>query len=127
MQYDTFSSFRSKVSAELMAATKARDKLTVGALRVALGAIDNASAVRRTESHLPVSGRSGEVTGRRVGRRDIERVILSEAQERAAAGIEYSRLGQTERADHLKAEATIIRACLKHLRVDDDSNPPEAG
>jgi hypothetical protein len=110
-----FDRIRSAIAGELTAALKARDRVVVGALRAALGVLDNATAVPQTAGHAPVYGASSDVAGRPVTPSEIETLLLSEAQERAAAAVEYRRLEQPERAERLAAEARAIRACLKHL------------
>jgi uncharacterized protein YqeY len=95
---------RAEISRHLTAAVKGRDRVSINALRAALCALDNATAV---------------VARRELARADIEALLLAEAEEHAAAAAEYERLGHAQRADCLRHEAAIIRGTLEHLAAVD--------
>jgi uncharacterized protein len=102
----------------LRVALKSRDRVAVAALRSALAAIENASAV-------PAAGRGGlaieespagpgaaDVARRELTESDMTRIIRSEVADREAAARDYEAAGRTERAAHLRAEADALRAHL---------------
>jgi len=104
-------------------ALKARDIVAVSALRSALGAIDNASAV--PAGPVPVTGATsphfaGAAAG--PGAADTQRrplsdqgaseIVQAEVAERQAAARDYDRAGHPERAARLKREADILTSAL---------------
>jgi len=103
---------RERLAGELRAAMKARDAVAIATLRSLLSAIDNASAVAETSAHVPVFGRSGDVSRRELTIPDIERVLSGEAAERTAAVDDYERRGLREGVDRLRAELGIIMRFL---------------
>jgi uncharacterized protein len=103
----------------LTSALKARDAVAVSALRSALAAIENASAV--DASHVPPSN-SGPIAGAvdGLGAAEVERrpvdvgaVVAAEVQQRREAAREYAALGRPDRADRLHAEADVLAAHLQ--------------
>jgi uncharacterized protein len=104
-------------------ALKARDIVAVSALRSALGAIDNATAV--PAGPVPVTGATsphfaGAAAG--VGAADTERrslsdqeaseIVQAEVAERQADARDYDQAGHPERAARLKREADILTSAL---------------
>jgi uncharacterized protein YqeY len=104
-------------------ALKARDMVAVSALRSALGAIDNASAVPAgpgpvagaTSRHFAgaAEGLSATETERRgVSDQEASAIVRAEVAERQAAARDYDQAGRSERADRLRREADILAAAL---------------
>lgn len=117
---------RAELRRDLTAAMKARDAVTVAALRAALAALDDAGAVP-----VPTAGGDGSpatgsahVAGSAVGlgaaevpRRvlsapEVVEVVQAQADELATAATEYTRLGRHEDARRLAAQADVLRRYL---------------
>jgi len=114
---------RERLRQALGEALKARDSIAVSALRSALGAIDNASAV--PASPAPVAGASsphfaGTAAG--LGAAETERrgltedearaIVRAEVTERQAAAADYERAGNMDRAGRLRREADILASAV---------------
>ncbi len=109
--------------AALPAAMKARDKITVAALRSALAAIENAGAVATPDAPTPLIGNSG-VAGAAIGvgatevaRRDLSEahvteIVRGEIAERQRAAATYEQAGRYDRARALHDEAAVLTAHL---------------
>jgi uncharacterized protein YqeY len=114
---------RERLSAELPAALKRRDRVAVGALRSALAAIGDAEAVPlprvpsppATSEHVAGAvagvGRA-EAPRRALGEGDVAAVVAAEADERERVATEYARLGRDDDAARLREEAAVLRAVL---------------
>lgn len=107
-----------RLRAALRDAMKARDTVATSALRSALSAIDNATAVTPTAA-APESGSgplAGAVTGLGAGeapRRhltevDVRALVEQERDERLAAADDYVRAGRANAAARLRAEADVL-------------------
>ena len=119
----------------LASALKSRDMVAVSALRSALGAIDNASAVpavpapapARAPARAPAPAASasgphiaGAIAG--VGTAETERrhlsddevraIVRAEVAERQAAARDYERAGHADRAGRLRREADVLASAL---------------
>lgn len=123
---------RTRMRAGLTSAMKARDKVTVAALRTALAAFDNAEAVPvpptpNEGSPTPSQGppaTSEHVAGTSVGlgsaetdRRaltvdDLHAVLRGQIDERTAEADTYADHGRADAADRLRREADALRAYL---------------
>lgn len=110
-----FAQVRSAMGRDLTTALKTRERIRVAALRRALNALDNATAAPATAETLPTRETGPEVARRTLTRSSMEAVLLREARECTEAANEYHRLGHGDRAQRLRAEAGIIRGCLKYL------------
>jgi uncharacterized protein YqeY len=106
----------------LTAAMKARDAVAVSALRSALAAIENASAVDATQAPQPDTGPIAgaiaglgacEVARRPLGPEEVRALVAAEVEHRRAAAQEYADLGRTDQAERLRAEADVLAV---HLR-----------
>ena len=105
----------------LIAAMRARDAIAVSALRSALSALGNATAVE-TE----ITPESGEIAGgvAGLGAAEVERRTLTPAEERAIvrAEVDERETAATvvgpERAARLRAEAAVLRALLSAAPPD---------
>jgi len=104
---------------DLVVALKARDSVSVSALRSALAAIENAGAVdssahplRAAESAHVAGAVSGlgtaEVQRRVLGEGEMERLVGAEAEERQSVAGDLERAGHHERAARLRAEADVL-------------------
>jgi uncharacterized protein len=113
---------RQRLRESLKAALSARDSITLAALRSALGALDNAEAVDQSHSPPRTGGIVGdvrlgvgaaEVARRELSTQDAIEVVRAEVRERAAAAVEYARLGRAEQASRLTAEAAALQSILE--------------
>jgi uncharacterized protein len=116
-------------------ALKSRDMVAVSALRSALGAIDNATAVpagaavpavpAADAGPAPAASASSphfagaaaglgaaEAERRRLSDDDVSAIVRAEVAERQAAAREYERAGHVDRAERLRREADILAAAL---------------
>jgi uncharacterized protein len=106
---------RTNLRRDLTAAIKDRDRVAISALRSALAAIENSEAPE-VDDRAPVVPTAGlgstEVERRRLTDADVRAIVEAEVRQRAAAAEEYDRLGRTEAATRLRAEADVLR---RHL------------
>ena len=113
--YGSIRSVEDDLRLALTAAIKARDRVAVSALRSALGALGNATAVE-TEITPEAGAIAGGVTG--VGAAEVERRALTPDEERAIVQAEIDEreaaatLVVPEAAVRLRAEAAVLRARL---------------
>ena len=118
MSEDAALALTERLRADLKLAMRARDADETRVVRALLGAIDNAQAVPLDPTRKPADSAvfgdgSNEVARRVLGADDIEALLAREIEERAAAAADMERLGQTERAAMLRAEAAIVqRYCV---------------
>ncbi|MFI5609612.1 GatB/YqeY domain-containing protein [Amycolatopsis sp. NPDC051903] len=117
---------RASLRAGLTTALKNRDRVATTALRSALAAIDNAEAVPVDQ---PLSTAAGDehVVGAALGvgaaetaRReltdtDVRAIVAHEVRERTTAADKYERLGRTDAAERLRAEAVVLKQHLEPL------------
>lgn len=107
----------------LPAALKARDEVTVSALRSTLAAIENAEAVATSGTPTPVIGTGGvvgaasgvgatEVARRELSDREVALIVRSEITERQGAAAVYEPAGHTDHARRLRAEAAVLSKYL---------------
>lgn len=116
------SPLRQRLEAALREALRARDIIARSALRSALSAIDNASAVPPGQApagatSLHVAGAAaglgaGEAERRRLTEADIENVVRAEVAERQAAAQHYDHAGQGDHAGRLRREADVLQSVL---------------
>ncbi|CAM3375401.1 GatB/YqeY domain-containing protein [Occultella aeris] len=118
---------RATMRRDLLVALKARDRVTVAALRSALAAIDNAEAVevptgREGEPEYPGDGPTiagsavglgaAETTRRDLSEADIAAIVAREVRERTDAALEYEAAGRTEGSARLREEAQVLSRYL---------------
>jgi uncharacterized protein len=109
-------SLRERLRTALPAAMKARDRTAVSVLRSTLSAIDNAEAVDRpagADRGLAIEQSAVGVGAMEVARRDLSeddvgRIVRAEIAERESAAEGYERSGRADRAEQLRAEATVL-------------------
>ena len=108
-----------RLRGDLTAALKARDSVTVAALRSALTALDNAGAVEapasRVEGTEHVAGAAAGVGSTDIARRvltedDVRAILRSQIEEHARAASEYARIGRDDIAERLQSEAEVLAA-----------------
>jgi uncharacterized protein YqeY len=113
---------RDRLQRALRDALRARDKVAVSALRSALAALDNASAVPPGPEPVAASGPhfagartglgAGEVPRRGLADGEAERLVRAEITEREAAAAGYERAGHDEQARRLRQEAAHLASVL---------------
>ena len=109
---------RTRLTAALRSAMKARDKDAVSVLRSTLAALDNAQAVEADVAVVEgehFAGTAGGLGAGEVPRAALEdaqarAIVAAEAQERRDAADEYERLGRADEASRLRAEADLLAA-----------------
>lgn len=106
---------RAEVSSQLKEAVRARDQVATRALRAALSALDHAGALPLTAAQPAPYGSVGDVPRLDVSYEELKALLLREAEKHSAAAAEYERLGYSERAEHLRREAAIIRGTLERV------------
>ena len=122
---------RSRLRTALRAAMKERDAVAMSALRSALAAIDNASAVPASSQRpaaspsaappsetVPIAGGVAGLGGAEVARcavteEEAAAIAAAEAADRRAAARDYRAAGRADRADRLLSEARAIESALK--------------
>jgi uncharacterized protein len=100
---------------------RARDTVATSALRSALAAIDNASAVPAAPAagaggpHFAgtVAGLgAGEAERRRLTEAEAEQIVRAEVTERQAAARDYDQTGQASQAGRLRQEAQVLLSVI---------------
>lgn len=111
-----------RLRGDLTAALKARDSVTVAALRSALTALDNAGAVEaptsQAEGSEHVAGTTAGVGSTDIARRalsedDVRAILRSQIEEHSRAAKEYVRIGRDDLAERLRGEADVLAAYLR--------------
>lgn len=96
-------------------ALRARDRVTLAAVRAALAAIDNASAVPLTDEHragaVEASGRVADVPRRELSEQDRRAVVSAEVRERLQAA-EQVRGHRPDVAAELESTAALLQRLL---------------
>jgi uncharacterized protein len=117
------SSVRQRLQLALRAALKGRDMIAVSALRSALAAIDNASAVHAGPPPTAGTGSphfagtaaglgAAEAERRFLSEAEIEQIVRTEVAERLAEALAYDRAGHPDQADRLRREADVLMAAI---------------
>ncbi|HLK79362.1 MAG TPA: hypothetical protein VKU77_37660 [Streptosporangiaceae bacterium] len=114
---------RQRLQLALRSALRARDTIAVSALRTALSAIDNASAI--PAGPAPAAGTGGphfagavpglgaaEATRRALTEREAEQIVRAEVAERQAAAHDYDQAGRPGQAKRLRREAQVLTEAL---------------
>lgn len=107
----------------LSEALKSRDMVAVSALRSALGAIDNASAVpagpepgvSANSAHIAAAAAgigAAEAERRLLSDEEASAIVRAEVAERQTAARDYERAGHTDRAGRLRREADVLASTL---------------
>jgi len=109
---DATNTVRARLNNDLLLSMKRRDLVATTVLRSVLAALDNASAVPMSNSHVPVFGRSGDVPRKVLSEIECEAILRNEAQTLRAAAEEYERLGRISEATRFRAELAIVERYL---------------
>lgn len=113
---------RRRLRESLKVALRARDNVTAAAIRSAMSAIDNAEAVDVSQAPAPKGGTggnirlgvgAGEAARRELSAQEVLEVVRAEVSDRRAAAAEYERLGRTDEASRLRAEAHALVSVLE--------------
>ena len=118
---------RQRLQLALREALKARDTIAASALRSALAAIDNATAVPPASAPGPGPGGphvAGAVAGlgaaeaerRRLTEADVEEIVRAEVADRQAAARDYDRTGHADQAERLRHEAHVLTSVIDTRR-----------
>jgi hypothetical protein len=106
-----------------MAALKARDRVAITALRLALAAIDNAEALPADDplhgvaesEHIAGSAPglgAREAERRHLTQADVHAIVEKEVGERSIAAGGYEQIGRNDLAERLRSEADVLRQYL---------------
>jgi uncharacterized protein YqeY len=114
---------RQRLQLALREALRARDTIAVSALRTALSAIDNASAV--PVEATPAAGTGGphfagavsglgaaEAERRILTEPEVEQIVRTEVAERQAAAHSYDQAGRPDQAERLRREASVLMSVI---------------
>ena len=116
-----------RLRADLTAALKARDSVTVAALRSALTALDNAGAVEVSASkaggteHIAGAAAgvgSTEMARRELSENDVRTILRSQVDELSRAAGEYGRMERDDIAQRLRSEAGVLASYLEGEAVE---------
>jgi hypothetical protein len=100
---DAVQPLRARLSADLLTAMKARDKLGADTLRCLLAVLDNAGA-----QDPKLFGSSTEVPRKPLTQSQVDALIQAEVTSRRAAVIDYERNGRHQDAARLRAELLLL-------------------
>ena len=114
---------RQRLELALREALRARDAVARSALRSALSAIDNASAVPPSQPPSASAGGphfagtvaglgAGDTERRRLTEAQIEDIVRAEAAERQAAARDYDRADRPDQAERLRREAGVLMSVI---------------
>lgn len=117
MAEDAGTDLKVRLRADLRVAMKDRRTLEANVIRALVAAIDNAEAVPRQDPPAASApddfhSRSAEVERLLLDSHQVRQLLLAEIQEREHAAVELERLGKTDRAAALQAEACYARRYL---------------
>lgn len=103
---------RTRLRAELEAAIRARDRIAVAAIRVAIATIDNAEAQplgaeTQTERHLAAASAS-DVPRREIDESAAIAIVQAEIEAMRDAAQSYEALGDNEGARNAARQATVL-------------------
>lgn len=109
--------------ARVRAAMRERDRPATQALRTALGAIDNASAVpdddRTQTERFRAAGDATDVPRREVTEADRLAIVAHEVHELERSAAELRSLGQGAAAGTAEAQASLLRDVLREATAPD--------
>ena len=105
---------KDRLRADLRTAMTERRTVEAKVIRGLIAAIDNAEAPpasvgQTARDHAGDPGRPTEVERLLLTRSDVRQVLLAEILEREHPAAELERVGQTDRADAVRAEARLAR------------------
>jgi uncharacterized protein len=100
---DAVEPLRTRLSADLLTAMKARDKSAIDTLRCLLAVLDNAGA-----QDPGVFRASTEVPRKSLTQNELQALMQAEVTSRCTAIIEYERGGRHQDAARLRAELVLL-------------------
>jgi uncharacterized protein YqeY len=100
---DAVQPLRARLSADLLTAMKARDKVGVDTLRCLLAALDNAGA-----QDPNAFAASTEVLRKSLTQSELDALMKAEVTSRRTAVIDYERAGRHQDAARLRAELILL-------------------
>jgi uncharacterized protein YqeY len=115
---------RQRLQLALGEALRARDQVATSALRSALAAIDNASAVPAAPTPAAGAGGphfagtvaglgAGEAERRRLTEAEAEQIVRAEVAERQAAARDYDQTGHADQAGRLRREVQVLLSVIE--------------
>jgi uncharacterized protein YqeY len=105
---DAVESLRARLSVDLRAAMKLRDRAAIDTLRCLLAVLDNAGAQDPSTYPSQVFGVSAEIPRKSLTQSELEALMKAEITSRDAAVIEYERGGRHQDAARLRAELILL-------------------
>jgi hypothetical protein len=103
MTADAVLPLRARLSADLLAAMKARDKAAIDTLRCLLAVLDNAGA-----QDPKAFGSATEVPRKSLTTSELQTLLQAEIASRRAAIVDYERGGRGEDAERLRTELSLL-------------------
>jgi uncharacterized protein YqeY len=118
MSEDAGIDMKARLRADLRIAMKDRRTFEAKVMRSLVAAIDNAGAPptqagQTALAHHHFRSRSAEVERLLLSRSHVRQIILAEIHERERAAAELERLGKTDRAEALRAEALLAKRYIE--------------
>jgi uncharacterized protein len=117
---------RQRLQLALGEALRTRDTVATSALRSALAALDNASAVPAAPAPAAGAGTggphfagsvaglgAGEAERRRLTEAEAEQIVRAEVTERQAAARDYDQTGHADQAGRLRQEAQVLLSVIQ--------------
>jgi uncharacterized protein len=105
---DAVEPLRARLSVDLRAAMKLRDRAAIDTLRCLLAVLDNAGAQDSSAYPSQVFGVSAEIPRKSLTQGELETLMKAEITSRDAAAIEYERGGRHHDAARLRAELILL-------------------
>lgn len=117
MAEDSVRILKDRLRADLKLAMKARNSPEASLLRSLLAAIDNAEAPAQSAEQSSAVSRSFAEGAAEVGRlalsgAQLNQLLMAECDARLEAAADMVKLGQSERAKMLRAEAALVKRYL---------------
>ncbi|GAB3585739.1 hypothetical protein [Calidifontibacter terrae] len=104
---------RAELRAALAEAMREQDRDAVTALRAGIARLDNAEATGEDEpagstEDSPTGRGADDVPRHELSEHEVQFLLAAEVDEREIAAAHYDRLGEPERAEHLRAQADAL-------------------
>src|SRR5690242_11753021 len=112
---------RARLSEDVRAAIKARDRARITALRTLTAALDNATAVPVEDRRGPMPSASAEVPRKALTEDDLRAILQREIAERYNAVFVFESHGCVEEGLELRAEIAIFEDYARELGISEDS------
>ena len=115
---------RERLTQDLRAAIKARDRARIAALRTLAAALDNATAVPIEGRGVPMPFPTAEVPRKVLTEDDLRAILLREIAERHDAVFAFESHGCFEEALGLRAEIAIFEGYASEIASEDSGHQP---